>query len=107
MEIELKLPYNPSVSLDSIYNILGNSFPECENLREHSKSGEFLRLKKTHFVQACIFVSHDSDNGYTLIGIDGSMSGFARYLFGSVFHYIFRGSFLIEIKHVLEESFLT
>lgn len=104
MEIELKLPYNPSVSLDSISNILASGFPECEIVREHNITGDFLRLKKTYFVHACIYISHDKEKEYTLIGIDGSMSNSAYYFFGLVFHYIYRSSFLIEIKQMLEDS---
>lgn len=107
MEIELKLPYSPSISLDSISNILDNGFPECKIVKERNKTGEFIRLKKTFFVHACIYISHNIEKEYTLVGIDGSMSNCAYYLFGSVFHYIYRGSFLIEIKHILEDTLLT
>ena len=107
MEIDLKLPYSPSVSLDSITNILDNEFPECKTVRERNKTGEFIRLKKTFFVHACIYISHDIEKEYTIVGIDGNMSNYAYYLFGSVFHYIYRGSFLIEIKQVLEDTLLT
>lgn len=106
MEIELKLPYTPQVSLDTISKILEKGYPECKLVRERNTTGEFLRLKKTPFVHACVFISHDLESGYTLIGIDGSMSPFAYYLFGFVFHYIYRGSFLVDIKHVLEETLL-
>lgn len=107
MEIELKIPYSTTVSLDSITNILENGFPECKTVRERNKTDEYIRLEKSLFVHACIYVSHDLEEGYTIIGIDGSMSNYAFYLFGFVFHYIFRGSFLIEIKQLLEDTLLT
>lgn len=106
MEIEINIPYNPSVTLKKVQEVLDYSFPECRLSMESKNDKTFLRLKKSPFVHACIFVWNDLKQGCTIIGIDGDTSKIVSFLFGISIHYIFRGSFLLDVKRALQDEFL-
>lgn len=105
MEIEIKLPYSTFVSIDSVFKVLEYNFPECKLEKVSSHSGEFICLEKTLYVQAHIYVFHDKDKDSTIIGIEGSTSKLANFLLGEFFHYLFRGTFLNDVRNALEEEF--
>ena len=106
MEKEIILDYMPELTLDRISDILKKRFPEYEQSKQcWCVQGPFLRLKKSLFVHACVFVKQQSQEKRTMIGINGNMSPWAVYCFGIVFHYLLRGSFLADVEKVLIEEF--
>lgn len=105
MEKEVKLGYNPEITLDVVSDILGRRFPEYEQSRQSwSVQGAFIRLKKSMFVHACIFVKHNQKKNRTVIGINGHMSILAIVCFGFILHYLLRGNFLSEVESAIEEE---
>lgn len=105
MEKELKLKYNPNITLEVISDILRRRYPEYEQSWQRiSIQGPFLRLKKSMFVHACIFVKQKPQKGITMIGINGHMSTLAIICFGFIFHYVLRGSFLTDVLNSIDEE---
>ena len=105
MEKEVKIPLNPSVTLQSVSDILSLRFPECEVSKpQWSIQGNYIRLKKSMFVHAAVFVKQKEKEGITIIGINGMMSTMGSMLFGFIFHYLLRGSFLSDVADAIEEE---
>lgn len=105
MEKEIKLKYNPNITVEVISDILRRKYPEYEqSWQKVSIQGPFIRLKKSMFVHACIFVKQKPKKGITLIGINGNMSPLAILCFGFIFHYILRGSFLTDVQNAISEE---
>ncbi len=105
MEKEVKIPPNPSVTLQTVSDILSRRFPEYEVTKpQWSVQGNYIRLKKSMFVHAAIFIKQKETNGITIIGINGMMSTMGIICFGFIFHYLLRGSFLSEVADVIEEE---
>lgn len=105
MEKEVKLKYDPNITLEVISDILRRKYPEYEqSWQKVSLAGPFLRLKKSMFVHACIFVKQKPKKDITLIGINGNMSVLAIICFGFIFHYVLRGSFLTDVMNSICEE---
>lgn len=56
------------------------------------------------FVHAVVFVKQKEKEGITVIGINGTMSTMGIMLFGFIFHYLLRGSFLSDVADAIEEE---
>lgn len=105
MDIELKLKYNPLIRIDNLLGILERHFPEYSPIIQKDKNNEdIVLLTKSLFVRVIISISHDEDNQLSSIGISGSMSSIAMYLFGFMLHYLFRGSILFDVAKTLKEE---
>lgn len=105
MDIEIKIPHTPSVSLKTVWEILTRRFPEYDiKGPKYSLQGQYIVLKKSIFVEAAVFVKHKERKGQTIIGINGMMSTTGLIFFGLVFHYILRGSFLSDVAKAIEEE---
>ena len=105
MEKEIKLNYNPDITLEVVSDILRRKFPEYEqSWQKVSVQGPFIRLKKSMFVHACVFVKQKPKKGKTVIGINGHMSTLAIVCFGFIFHYLLRGSFLSDVANAISEE---
>ena len=102
MSKKIELEYNPNITIERVYQVLKNHFPECDQ----SFEGSFTRLKKSFFVHAIVSVKHAPKKQKTIIRIKGGMSFLAFYLFGFILHYMFRGRFLDEVKDALEPELL-
>lgn len=105
MDKKIELGYNPDIKIERIQKILEIHFPEYElSVQTWGINAPFIRLKKSFFVHALIFIKHSPQKQKTVIGINGNMSPFAVVMFGVILHYILRGSFLDDVKDILEQE---
>lgn len=106
MDRTIELGYNPDVTIKHIQKVLSLHFPECDqSLQTWGVNAPFIRLKKSFFVHAIVFIKQNPKKQKTIIGINGNMAPMAVYLFGFLLHYLLRGSFLDEVKAALVLAF--
>lgn len=104
MEKEVKIPLNPSVTIQSVSDILLYHFPECEvSNPQGSVQGDYILLKKSMFVHVAVFVKQEEQEGITVVGINGTMSTVGIMIFGFIFHYMLRGSLIVDVADAIEE----
>lgn len=105
MEKKIVLGYNPNLKIKEIQSILITHFPEYGlSVQTWGFNAPFVRLKKSFFVHAVVFIKQQPKKKRTIVGINGNMAPLAVYCFGLILHYILRGNFLNEVKDALEQE---
>lgn len=105
MDKKIELGYNPEITIDRVKKVLSMHFPEySQSTQTWGVNAPFIRLKKSFFVYAIVFVKHNPKKQKTIVGINGNMNPLAVVLFGFILHYVLRGSFLDDVKDVLERE---
>lgn len=99
MESEIYITEIRNTSLEEILKIIQIYFPEYETVIVSN----CVLLRKSIFVHVKVSLMITS-NGCK-IGLDGTMSPIAKYLFGGYpFHYVFRGSLLEDIADCIKKE---
>ena len=105
MDKKIELGYNPEITIERVQKILSIHFPECnQSLQTWGVNAPFMRLKKSIFVHAIVFIKHKPKKQKTIIGINGGMAPMSIVLFGTILHYVLRGSFIDDVKEALEQE---
>lgn len=105
MDKKIELGYNPEIQIEKIQKILKTHFPEYEqSVQTWGVNAPFVRLKKSFFVHAIVFIKHREKKQKTIIGINGNMAPFAAVCFGFILHYVLRGNFLNDVKDAFEQE---
>ena len=106
MEKSIKIPYNPSINLEIVANALYRRFPQYEqSAPQWSIQGNYIRVKKSFYVHATVFVKHKPKKGLTVIGVNGFYAPLAQLLGGPILHYLLRGTFISDVARAVEEEF--
>jgi hypothetical protein len=107
MDKKIEVPYNEKITIESIKEILTQSFPEYRIAQQNwGMNSPFLRLKKNFFVQATVFVKQKQNKNITKICINGSMSPVATICFGYLFYFVFVGDFMVKVETAIREGLL-
>lgn len=105
MDKKIILNFNPNIKIENLSEILKRRFPEYEqSVQTWGLNAPFIRLKKSMFVHAIVFIKHKEKKKQTIIGINGNMAPMAIYLFGFIFHYILRGDFLNNVEDAINQE---
>lgn len=106
MDKKIEIGYNPEITIERIQKVLCMHFPEYnQSLQRWGVNAPFIRLKKSFFVHAVVFIKQKPKKQKTIIGINGNMAPVAFVLFGFILHYVLRGSFIDDVKQALEQEF--
>ena len=105
---KIELGYKPQINVEMIQEILRTHIPEYnQTLQKTWKANQsIVTLKKSFFVHALVLVAQDYKKQKTIISIDGGMEAVAVVLFGFILHYVLRGSFIDDVKEILERELL-
>ena len=105
MDKKIELGYNSNITIERVQKILSMHFPECnQSLQTWGVNAPFIRLKKSFFVHAIVFIKQKPKKQKTIIGINGNMAPMAFALFGFIWHYGLRGSFIDDVKEAREQE---
>lgn len=105
---KIELGYNPNINLEMIQEILRTHFPEYAQKAQKTwkANTSFVTLKKSFFVHALVYVTQDHMKQKTTIAVDGYMEPVALVLFGFILHHVLKGSFIDDVREVLERELL-
>lgn len=107
MDQKIEVAYDEKITLEKVKEILVQAFPEYKMSQQNwGMNAPFVRLKKSIFVHAIVFVKQKPKKNITRIGINGGMAPIAVALFGYVLHGILRGDFLVRVEEAIRKGLL-
>ena len=85
MDKKIEIGYNPEITIERIQKVLCMHFPEYnQSLQTWGVNAPFIRLKKSFFVHAVVFIKQKPKKQKTIIGINGTSSVCVIWLYSTL-----------------------